>query len=216
MNLLVLGASGGCGRWLCHLARERGHHVRALVRPTTPFDGAAADEMVRGDVLDRSVLDRALAGREAVLSALGIRRAAPWNPWSALASPPDLTTRVAGHLAEAMPRHGVRRIVAISAGGVGDSAPRVHPLFRWLIGHSQMAAAYRDLSGMEAVFAATALDWMAVRPVTLTNGPATGTAHTVSRYGLTSRISRADVAAWMLDAVEAPDPFSERTPMVAA
>ena len=216
MTLLVLGASGGCGRWLCRLARERGHHVRALVRPATPFDGAAADEVVRGDVLDRQVLDRALTGREAVLSALGIQRTVPWNPWSALASPPDLTTRVAEHLAEAMPAHGVARIVTISAGGVGDSAPRVHPLFRWLIGHSQLAAAYRDLSGMESVLAAAALDWMAVRPVTLTNGPATGTAHTVSRYGLPSRISRADVAAWMLDAVEAPEPFSERTPMIAA
>ena len=216
MTLLVLGASGGCGRWLCRLARERGHHVRALVRPATPFDGAAADEVVRGDVLDRQVLDRALTGREAVLSALGIQRTVPWNPWSALASPPDLTTRVAEHLAEAMPAHGVASIVTISAGGVGDSAPRVHPLFRWLIGHSQLAAAYRDLSGMESVLAAAALDWMAVRPVTLTNGPATGTAHTVSRYGLPSRISRADVAAWMLDAVEAPEPFSERTPMIAA
>lgn len=37
LNLLVLGASGGCGQWLIRLAQERGHHVRALVRPATPF-----------------------------------------------------------------------------------------------------------------------------------------------------------------------------------
>ena len=38
LNLLVLGASGGCGQWLIRLAQERGHHVRALVRPATPFN----------------------------------------------------------------------------------------------------------------------------------------------------------------------------------
>jgi uncharacterized protein YbjT (DUF2867 family) len=215
MNLLVLGASGSCGRWLCCLARERGHHVRALVRPATPFDAPAGVEVVRGEVLETGVLDRAVEGCDAVLSALGIKRTTPMNPWSALASPSDLTTRVARRLTEVMPRHGIRRVIAISAAGVRESIREVHPVIRWMIGHSNMTASYEDLAGMEAVLAESGLDWMAVRPTTLTDGPPSGSVHPVDRYGLLYRVSRGDVATWMLDAVEASEPFEDRTPMIA-
>ena len=209
MKLLVLGASGGCGRWLCRLATERAHEVRAVVRPTTMFDPPEEIEVIRGNVLDAGVLEQALEGRDAVLSALGIKRTSPWNPWSALASPPDLTTRVAAHLAEAMPAHGVDRVVAISAGGVGDSFRKTHPIIRWMIGHSNMAASYRDLEGMEATLARSGLDWLAVRPTTLTGGPPSRPVRVVERYGLFNRITRGSVAAWMLDAVESDTPFQD-------
>lgn len=214
MNLLILGASGGCGRWLVRLAHERGHHVRVIVRPGTPFDPPGGTEVIRGSVLEAGLLSRALQGRAAVLSALGIKREAPWNPWSALASPPDLTTRVAELLAEAMPRHGVRRVAAISAAGVGDSFRRTHPLIRWMIGHSNMAPSYEDLAGMEATFARSGLDWMAVRPTTLSAGSPTGAVGTVDRYGLLTRVPRGDVAAYLLEAAERRPPFAERTPML--
>lgn len=215
MNLLVLGASGGCGRWIVRLAAARGHHVRAVVRPATAFDPPAGVEVVRGDVLDPVTLDQVLPGRDAVLSALGTRRRTAWNPWSPLASPPDLTTRVAEDLAAAMPRHGVRRVVVISAAGVGESRGDVHPLIRWMIEHSTVGASYADLAGMEAALAGSGLDWTAVRPTTLTDGPPTGTTHVTHRYGLGSRIRRADVAAWMLDAVEQPSASAARTPLLA-
>ena len=214
MNLLVLGASGGCGRWLVRLARERGHHVRALVRPKTPFYPPAGTETIRGEVLQEGIVDRALEGRDAVLSALGIKRKTPWNPWSALASPPNLTTRVAERLVEAMPRHNVHRVVVISAAGVGESARHMHPLIRWMIYHSSVAASYEDLQEMEAVFARSGLDWLAVCPTTLVAGPPTGSVQVVDRYGMRSRISSGDVATWMLDAVETTESFTERTQII--
>lgn len=214
MKLLILGASGGCGRWLVRLGLERGHDVRALVRPATRFDPPPGAEVVTGEALDAAVLERALGDREAVLSALGIKRRAAWNPWSALASPPFLTTRVAETLVAAMPRHGIRRVVAISAAGVADSAQNTHPLLRWLIAHTNMAASYADLAAMEKTLAGSTLDWMAVRPTTLINGPPTGSVREVRRYGLLTRLTRGDVAAWMLDAVERPEPFVDRTPMI--
>ncbi len=216
MTLLVLGASGGCGRWLCRLASERGHRVRALVRRSTPFEALDGVEVIRGDVLDDRVLDHALGGCDAVLSALGIKRTSPLNPWSAIASPLDLTARVAEQLSEAMPRHGIRRVVAISAAGVGESLPAVHPVIRWMIGHSRMAASYEDLAAMEATLATSGLDWLAVRPTTLTDGPPEETVHQVSRYGLLRHVSRGSVAAWMLDALDAEEPLGGRTPMIAA
>ena len=188
--------------------------MRTLVRPGTPFDPPAGTETIRGEVLEEGIVDRALEGRDAVLSALGIKRKTRWNPWSALASPPNLTTRVAMRLVEAMPRLDASRVVVISAAGVGESIRHVHPVLRWMINHSSVAASYEDLKEMEAVFARSGLDWLAVRPTTLVAGPPTGSVQAVDRYGMRSRISRGDVAAWMLDALDAPEPFTERTQMI--
>lgn len=213
MNLLILGASGGCGQWIVRLAAARGHDVRAVVRPSSPYRPPAGVEVLRGDVYDASVLEEALAGRDAVLSALGLRRKSLF-PWSPLLSTPDLTTTVAKHLVGLMPAAGVHRVVAISAGGVGDSRAHTHPLINWMIDHSNMGPAYADLNAMEATFAASDLDWMVVRPTTLSVGPPRLRTRQVTRYGLASMVRRSDVAAWMLDAVVSPPPFAMRTPLI--
>ncbi len=215
-RLLILGASGACGRWLCKLGSERGHPTRALVRSATPFEAPAGVEVVRGRVLEDGTLDRALDGCDVVLSALGIKRVHPLNPWSALASPLDLTTRVAQMLVARMPEHGLKRVIAISAAGVRDSLEDAHPLIRWMIGHSNMAASYEDLAGMESTLADSDLDWAAIRPTTLTNGGPTGTSRLVDRYALLHHARRADVATWMLDAVARPTLGPKRTPMLAS
>lgn len=210
MKLLVLGASGATGSWLTRLATQAGHEVTALVRPGSPFVPPAGVRLVRDEVLDPATLASALEGQGAVASCLGIRRASK-APWSALLSPPDFMTRVAALLVPAMTHTGVRRVVAISAGGVAESITQCSGVIRWLTGAGSVGAAYRDLAEMERQLSASRLDWLAVRPVTLMNGPPTGYAAKVDRYGLFSIVRRADVAAWMLGALARPTPYVEQT-----
>jgi hypothetical protein len=125
----------------------------------------------RGDVTDVGVLDAVLPGHDAVLSALGLRRAGR-SPWAPLRSPADLTERTMRQLLPAMQRHGVPRLLAISAAGVGDSHGRLTWPVRRLVASGNVAVAYRDLAAMEALLAASDRDWLAVRPVTLTDGAA--------------------------------------------
>jgi uncharacterized protein YbjT (DUF2867 family) len=113
-------------------------------------------------------------------------------------------------LVPAMRSHGVPRLVVISAAGVGDSLPRLTRPVRRLVASGNVAVAYRDLAAAEEVLAASGLDWLAVRPVTLLDGPPRRPARPVARYGLLSTIRRSEVARWMLDAVERPAPFAER------
>src|SRR5688572_29833454 len=200
MKLLILGASGATGGWLTKLAGQAGHAVTALVRPASPFAPPFGTRVIRGDVLDPAALASALDGMDAVASCLGIRRASV-SPWSALQSPPDFTTRVAQTLVPAMTRAGVRRIVAISAGGVAESITQLSMPVRWMVASGGVGVAYRDLAEMERLLSASSLDWLAVRPVTLMNGPPTGLAGKVDRYGLFSIIRRSDVATWMLGAL---------------
>ena len=69
---------------------------------------------------------------------------------------------------------------------------------------------------MEQVLEESGLDTLAVRPVALVNGDASGSAQIVDRFEKTSKISTGDVAQWMLDAVERPAAFQQRSEMIGA
>lgn len=195
MKLFIAGASGQVGRLLVAEAVQRGHIVTAMTRATTPF---VPPEGVR------VVHDLELAGHDAVLSCLGMKRENPANPWSPLTSPADFNSANARRIVDAMKQHGVKRVIAISAAGVAESAANMNFLMRFLVKTSSIGVAYRDLAVMEQVYADSGLDWCCVRPTRLTNGPRTGKAHVAHGFPSTSKISRADAAAYMLDLVEKP------------
>ena len=208
MRLLVLGASGGIGQWLVRLAVERGHGVTALVRPRATLAPLPGVEIVRGEALEERMLREVLPGHDAVLSSVGQRRGGK-NPWAKTLSPLNLVELVMRGLVPAMNAAHVRRLVFVSAGGVADSAAQATPLVRRVLAQGSLAIAYRDLARAETIAAASTLDWLAVRPVTLVPGRPTGRAAPVTRFGLFSVVRRSDVATWMLDAVQRPEPFSD-------
>jgi uncharacterized protein YbjT (DUF2867 family) len=210
MKLLVLGASGATGQWLTRLSAQAGHEVTTLVRPGSAFEFPPNVRVIRGQVLDAMTLDAAVAGQDAIASCLGIRRASR-APWSALRSPPDFMTNVASLLVPAMMRANVRRVVAISAGGVAESIAQCSAPIRWMTATGSVGVAYRDLAEMERLLSISRLDWLAVRPVTLMDGRPTGKVGRVERYGLFSIVRRSDVAAWILGALVRPTPFVEQT-----
>lgn len=210
MKILVLGASGGVGRQLVRLACEERHTVTALARRPEGIDSRA--RFIADDVLRPGCLQEHLAGCDLVLSALGIKRATPANPWSQLRSPPDFSARVAAQLVAAMRQLTVSRVIAVSAAGVGDSAPRMNLLMRLLVATSQVGVAYRDLAAMERIFAQSGLDWCCPRPTRLTDGPLTQKVRVADSFPVTAAISRRDVAWWMLR--QATQPIARRTPLI--
>jgi putative NADH-flavin reductase len=211
-RILVLGASGGCGRQVVAQAIARGHAVTAVIRPHTAYVPPRDATIVHDDILREGSIARAIIGHDVVISCVGIRRRWPRNPWSRLMSPPDLVSRVTRALVDAAQLAGVARVLAISAAGVADSAPRTNAVMRWLIARSNLGPAYHDLADAEAILAASDLDWTAIRPVTLSSGRSLR-AREVVRYGVLSSIPRAAVAAWLLDHVDVTD--ATRTPMIA-
>lgn len=213
MKLVVLGASGKVGKQIVLQALERGHDVVAVVRPSTVYEPPDRIRVVRAEVLEPGVLAPVFEGRDAVLSSLGGQRRNPANPWSSLVSPPDFATVSAGRIVEAMKATGVSRVVAVSSAGVADSAPHMNAVMRVLVAASNVGVAYRDLAGMEQVYAESGLDWCCVRPVVLTDGARTGEVRVVDHFGLTMTISRADVAFAMLERLR---PGGDRLPEIAA
>jgi uncharacterized protein YbjT (DUF2867 family) len=92
----------------------------------------------------------------------------------------------------------------VSAAGVADSAAGMNAAMQQLVASSSIGVAYRGLAKLEQVLAASGLDWTSVRPVTLTDRPATGRWRTVDRFGVTFTIPRADVATALLALAVSP------------
>ncbi len=200
MKIVVLGASGGCGRQLVQQAVERGYEVTAVGRSSSRLDVPAGVRIVRSELQDVAALHAAFEGANAVFSAIGLNLAG-LSPFSA-AEVPDLLSRSAPLIVAAMKRAGVARLLAISAGGVGDSAALMPWFYKWIVAMTSMRRLYPELEAMESVYASSDLDVCCVRPTTLTDGPQTGRAVVTTRLVGQADISRADVASWMLDAAE--------------
>ena len=79
MTTLVTGATGFIGSHLTRLLVERGHHVRALVRPSSPLQALESlpIEIVRGDLRDRASVEAAVRGIRQVFHA-----AADYRLWA--------------------------------------------------------------------------------------------------------------------------------------
>lgn len=198
MRITVFGATGGTGQQLVRQALDAGHKVTAVVRnPDRLPVRHERLEVVTADVTDPGALRPAVAGRDAVLSALG----APGNKGAGIAS---AGTR---SLLRAMEAEGVRRNLAVSAVPVGPDPEGERLLFRTVVSPLVRRAfkdVYADLAVMEDVIRSSSAAWTIVRPPQLHDGPLTGTWE--RRFGgavpRRHKISRADLADAMLSMVE--------------
>jgi len=115
MNCFVTGATGFIGSNLVHELLARGHRVKALLRPGADERGLAGLEIDRlaGDVLDRALLDRELAGCDWCFHA-----AASYQLWMRDYAPMYLVN-VEGtrNVLEAAGRAGCKKIVYTSTVG---------------------------------------------------------------------------------------------------
>ena len=109
-----------------------------------------------------------------------------------------------------MKMHGLSRLIGISAAGVGDSRAKVDAMTRGLFQISNLKLTLHDSELMEEVFDDSGLDSLAVRPARLVDGDATDRARIVDRCNGLSKIARADVARWMLNALERPEQFGAK------
>jgi putative NADH-flavin reductase len=222
MNITVFGASGGIGGHVIALAAQRGHHVRAVYRaaPGTPPAGQAK-VLIVPDIFDPAVAAEAIRGTDVVIAAVGPNFATRHNPRTAMTSPPDLHQRLARTLITAMHDSAPQaRLICVSSASMGPAdhvmglGPRL--LFRFFrtVAVPNLGRVGKDLQTMESEVAASGLDWYAVRPVKLTDGPQTGYIQASDRFRM-KPISRADVAWHILALAENPAPGPQRTPVIS-
>lgn len=196
MKLLIIGATGGSGRYLVTQALERGHAVTALVRTPAKMNvNHQRLTVIKGNVLDLPSVEQAVSGQDAVLCALGHKR------WF---YPNRILSQGTENIVNAMKTHGVRRFVCESSLGVGDSFGRLGIYYTLFTIPFILPFYYWDKGRQEAVIRASGLDWTIVRPGVLNNRKPRGHirhGRGVGSWIWTVRISRADVARFMLDQI---------------
>jgi uncharacterized protein YbjT (DUF2867 family) len=75
-TILIAGATGYLGRYLCAAFTSRGWKVHALVRNASRADDLVADTLIEAQATDAATLHGVMQGKDAVISALGITRQA--------------------------------------------------------------------------------------------------------------------------------------------
>ncbi len=221
MQLTVFGASGGVGTHVVALAAQRGHQVRAVYRTTPqPPPPQRAEVLLAPDIFVPAIVASAIRGADVVVTAVGPNFATRHNPRTTMTSPPDLHQRLARTLIAAMKESAApARLITVSTASMGpaDRAMGIGPrlLFRFFrtVVVPNLGRVGQDLQAMETELAASGLDWYALRPVKLTDGPLTGHVQVSDRATIKS-ISRADVAWHILTLAEDPASHLRRTPVV--
>jgi uncharacterized protein YbjT (DUF2867 family) len=109
----------------------------------------------------------------------------------------------------------VRRLVAVTGLGAGDSRGHGGPLYNAIAFPLVLKRIYDDKDVQEQMIRASGLDWTIVRPGLLRNGRATGRARALTepKDWTMGSVTRADVAAFLVrEAFERH--FVGRTPLL--
>lgn len=195
MKLLILGATGTIGRELVAGALGGGHAVTAQTRegqrsfPTgvTPavFDPAGTPDAYVPH----------LRGQDAVVYALGFRGRGEVRFFSD-------TTR---SLLAAMQATGVRRLIAITGVGAGETRGHGGLLYDRVIFPLFTRALYADKDRQEDLIRASGTDWTILRPATFRSTPGPEPFHLLTAVRPGTRLTRvtpAEVARVALDCAE--------------
>jgi putative NADH-flavin reductase len=198
-KVLVIGASHGIGLETVRAAIRAGHDVRALARSAAsiPIENSALEKM-SGDALDPPTIRNALQDVAVVIETLGVEFS-PRVIFKGTRLFSD-STRI---LVEAMNAAGVKRLIAVTGLGAGDSRGHGGLVYDAVAFPLLLKRVYDDKDVQEWIIKSSGLDWTIARPGLLANGPATGNYRVLTepkewRFGV---IRRADVADFLVQQI---------------
>jgi putative NADH-flavin reductase len=194
-KVLILGATGGTGRLVVSQALRAGHEVSVLVRDPTRLTTATDRLRVTvGSLTDSGdALENAMRDQDVVVSTVG--------RGPSLKSEGLIATS-ARAIVDAMNAHGIRRLIFMSAFGVGVTR-RDTPLVPRIAIRLPLRDIYADKEVGDKIVLGSDLDWTIAYPTALTNGPATGVYRVGERVALRGfpKVSRADVADFIVSQI---------------
>ncbi len=216
MKLLILGATGRTGRLIVEEALKQGYDLNILVRDKNKISFSSESiNVYQGTPTRRADLAAAMQGCDLIISSLGIVRTSD-APWSKLITAKDfISESIKNAIAEA-DQQGLKRLITISAWGVGDSKKQVPFWLRWLIDYTNMRPVYAEHEKEEKLLANSDLNWTAVRPVAFNDSDKIKTLkvsyNNVPKPSL--QISRQSVAKFIVDIVKS-DKYDKKSPTIS-
>jgi putative NADH-flavin reductase len=195
MQLLIFGATGSLGSHIVAQALAQGYTVKAFTRNAAKLPAQPRLTVIQGDVSHLDEVTQAVMNVDAVLCALGDGAKG--------------TIRSSGthHIVEAMKKTGVRRLICQTTLGCGDSWNNLNFFWKKVMFGFLLKKAFQDHERQEKIILESGLDFTIVRPSAFTNDAPTGQfkiGFDSQATTLRLKISRADVAQFMLEQLTAP------------
>ena len=167
MKTIVIGATGHVGQLTVASLLKAGHEVTAFgrsIEKITRRDPRLT--IVKGDVMKADDVTGVVPGHDAVLLTFG----APLTRENFLHEP-DLCRVGTANVIAAMSKSGVRRLIAMTSLGAGDSAGHGSFMFRTIIKPVLLGRIMKDRTAQEELIRASDVpEWVIVRPTELADG----------------------------------------------
>jgi uncharacterized protein YbjT (DUF2867 family) len=203
LKVVVFGANGRTGRAVLLTLLAAGHQVTAFARDPAKLPEWQGHDFVtiKGDAMNAADVAPAVAGQDAVIVCLGDSS----NPvllrlGIKRSTPPNICEVGTANVIAAMQAGAVKRLICVTAYGIGDTRARLSPAFKAWHFALQLGAALADKERQEQVVRGSGLDWTLVRPVGLTDGALTGRWLASSTGDRRKRsISRVDLATFIVE-----------------
>jgi putative NADH-flavin reductase len=143
-----------------------------------------------GDALKAEDMLGAMDKQNAVVECIGGTR--PWKKQT-------LERDTMQNIVSAMKEKGARRLVVVSAMGVGESTVQSPWWYRYLMVPTFLRGSTADKTAVETIVRSSKLDWVIARPPILKDGAATGYIRVLGESETGHSITRADLAVWLVD-----------------
>lgn len=187
MKIAIFGASGRTGILTVYQALNKGHLVTALARkPSSVTIQHKNLRVIQGDILEYEKVKQAVEGQDVIISALGVESRKPTTVLSE-------GTR---NILRAMEECNVSRFICMSSAGILGNDAGI--LFGKIIMPLFLKQVFIDKVRQMKIIQEANLDWVIVRPTSLTDAPKTGKYKITLGPPVSRRIPRADVADFML------------------
>lgn len=197
MNILIIGSTGGTGTRLVKQALERGFKVTAFARNPSKIKIKHEHlNVLKGDVLNPDSLNEAMINQGAVLCALGHKQ---------FFYPNKILSGGTKNIIKAMEKNKVKRLICETSLGIGKSAGKMGLYYTFFVIPFILPFYFWDKRKQEKIIQSSSLEWTIVRPGALNNKKARGTykeGFNIGNWIYTVRISREDVAEFMLNQIE--------------
>jgi putative NADH-flavin reductase len=205
-RILILGGNGRTGAHIAKAAINEGYQVVCLGRSASINNVPDGALPMQGDVMDKSLISKAIQDADIVILALSITRKSK-SPFSRVTGPLNLHSNSMKILLKKINKSKTKRIIKISAQGVGSSKYRTGLFFRILIKISNLRFAFNDHEKADIMLAESDFDWTIIRPPVLKNQirgkKIIGEELLITKSNTT--ISRPDLAKWIVEIIGKPE-----------
>ncbi|MDB5175791.1 MAG: putative NADH-flavin reductase [Candidatus Saccharibacteria bacterium] len=205
MKVTVFGSAGKLGSEIVSLLLHDGHAVVAFVHRNNPYAATAGVKVVKGSITDIAAVEDAIAGSDAVISALG-----SWGTKNK-----NIVSTGTQQITKAMTVRGVRRIVTVTGAGAlaaGDTPGALqklqHSLLR-LVAGSILIDGETHLKTLES----SQLAWTCVRSPVMTKFGKDGYRLRSALPPLFALVPRTAVARCMVDQLT-DETFLSQAPVI--